>query len=213
MDVEVLENLVEKSTALHGHRSRLLDQPRVVVVPVKARTLQVIVQRGRAEVPDLDGRGVAIATVGFVGLTRIAIGEEREVEAERDHPAGAAVSQPVSVGRNQDLCLAGEQDVPGQQPTGGPSQLSRFGLGRRQAEKHRRAGLAQIRVGVGDIGATLRSGHRHEREACLLREVAVGVRGPRRHEADLEALQPGAVVRFEQRMRAGGHREEAVGEA
>ena len=61
--VEVLEDLVQETATLHGDRARLLDQARVMVVPVEPRALQVVVKRGRAEVIDLDGRRVAFVAV------------------------------------------------------------------------------------------------------------------------------------------------------
>src|SRR5487761_175052 len=68
VQVEVLEHLVEKTAPLHRDRARLINEARMVVVPVEARTLQVIVQRGRAEVIDLDLGWVSIRAVRFKGL-------------------------------------------------------------------------------------------------------------------------------------------------
>src|SRR4029079_8968281 len=81
--VEVLEDLVQEASALHCDRSGLLDKARVVVVPVQPRTLEVVVERGRAEVVDFDLVRVATLAVRLERLARRTIGKERDVKAER----------------------------------------------------------------------------------------------------------------------------------
>ena len=55
-------------------------QARVVVVPVQARALDVVVERGRAEVVDVHRRGVAAHSVRLERLARHGVGEKRDVE-------------------------------------------------------------------------------------------------------------------------------------
>jgi hypothetical protein len=61
--VEILEDLVEKPTTLHRDRPRLVDETRMVVVPIEPWAFEVIVERRRAEMPDLDLRRVLVRAV------------------------------------------------------------------------------------------------------------------------------------------------------
>src|SRR6266851_4850115 len=91
--VEVLEHLVQETTALHRDRTRLFDQARMVVVPVEARTLQVVVERGRAEMVDLHRGGVASAAVALKWFPGLRVRQELDVETKRSGARGHPIRQ------------------------------------------------------------------------------------------------------------------------
>jgi hypothetical protein len=109
--VEVLEHPVQESAALHRDRPRFLDEAGMVVVPVQARTFQVVVERRRAEVIDLHGRGVAAGAKGLERLACVGIGQERDVETERRRAGRNAIREGGTVGGQQDFGLACQQHV------------------------------------------------------------------------------------------------------
>src|SRR5216684_555710 len=114
--MEVLQHLVQEAAPLHRHRPGLLRQPGMVVVPVEARTLQVVVERGRAEVIDLDDLGIAIRAVGLEGLARVAIGDEAHIEAEARRARRQRIGDGVAVGGDEHLRFASEEHVRRLQP-------------------------------------------------------------------------------------------------
>ncbi len=77
--MEILQDFVQETAALHRDRPRLLGEARVVVVPVKPRALQIVVEGGRAEVIDLHMVRIAITAVGFERLAGVAIHDEADV--------------------------------------------------------------------------------------------------------------------------------------
>src|SRR5579864_6529315 len=91
LGVEVFQHLVQEAAALHRHRARLIDEARVVVVPVEPRAFQIVVQGGRAEMVDLNLRRVAVAPVRLEWLARFAVPEEVNVETE----AGGALHDAI----------------------------------------------------------------------------------------------------------------------
>src|SRR5258708_19695415 len=74
--VKVLQHLVEEASSLHRDRTGFVDQPRVVVVPVEARALEVVVERRRAEVADLHRLRVASPAVTLAALPSFVVRHE-----------------------------------------------------------------------------------------------------------------------------------------
>src|ERR1700681_4219898 len=94
---------MEEPASVHRHRSRLIDETGMVVVPVKAGAFQVVVQRRGAEVADLDVVGVAVAAVGLERLARVAIGEERQIKAKGHSTRSRTVGERLAVSGYQHL--------------------------------------------------------------------------------------------------------------
>ncbi len=116
------------------------------------------------------------------------------------------------MGGDEHLRLACKEHVCRLESARGASQLFLLGVRRSQAEEDGWAGLAQVRVRVGQVHA-LGAGHRDERQSRLFGQMPVGVGGPRRHESDLEALQPRPVFGVQQRMRPGFRWKQAMRES
>ena len=211
LQVKVLEHLVQEATALHRHRPRLLGQPRVVVVPIQSGALQVVVERGRAEVIDLDALGVAIAAVRLERLPRVAIRDEGHIEPERLRARRDGLAHALAVSGDDHLCLTREKNVGWFEPRRRARELFPLGFGFGHPDEHGWTRLPQVCVRICHIDA-MGAGQRHIGQACLFSEMPVGIGRPRGHETDLEFFEPRTIRVVEKWMRAHFRRKEPMRE-
>src|SRR5258708_22391597 len=116
----------------------------MVVVPVEARALQIVVERGRAEVADLHVRGVAAFAVWLERLARLAIGQECDIKSKSFRARDGRRADGRGMRCDQDFSLARQQDVGGLEMSRNSRELSLFRFRPCYVEEDRRARLAQI---------------------------------------------------------------------
>src|SRR5258708_33116179 len=81
----------------------------MVVVPVEARALQIVVERGRAEVADLHVRGVAAFAVWLERLARPAVGQECDIKSKSFRARDRRRADRRGMRGDQDFTLARQQ--------------------------------------------------------------------------------------------------------